>query len=116
IAIDTDAANAQHYEVPARFYQLCLGKHLKYSSGYWAEGSRSLSDAEEAMLTLTSERAELHDSDSILELGCGWGSLSLFMAARFPKSKIVAVSNSRSQKEFIDRQAKSRGLSNLEVV
>jgi cyclopropane-fatty-acyl-phospholipid synthase len=116
IAIETDAANAQHYEVPSRFYELCLGQHLKYSSGYWSEASRSLDQAEEAMLALTCERAELQDGDSVLELGCGWGSLSLFMAARFPRSQIVAVSNSRSQKEFIDQQTKSRGLSNLEIV
>src|SRR4051812_37469197 len=95
IAIETDAANEQHYEVPARFYQLCLGKHLKYSSGYWPAGCKSLDDSEEAMLALTCERAQLHDGESILELGCGWGSLSLFMASRYRTSHIVGVSNSR---------------------
>lgn len=116
IAIDTDAANEQHYEVPAEFYQLCLGRHLKYSSAYWIEGCNSLDDAEEAMLALTCERAQLHDGDTILELGCGWGSLSLLMAERFPRSRIVGVSNSRSQKEFIDSQARSRGFANLQIV
>ena len=116
VAIETHAANAQHYEVPARFYQLCLGKHLKYSCAYWPEGCSSLDEAEEAMLSLTCERAQLRDGESILELGCGWGSLSLFMAERFPRSHIVAVSNSRSQKIFIDGQAHARGLSNLEVL
>ena len=116
IAIGTDAANAQHYEVPARFYQLCLGKHLKYSSALWRDGCSSLDEAEEAMLSLTCERAQLQDGNSILELGCGWGSLALFMAARFPHSKIVAVSNSRSQKEFIDTQARMRRISNLEII
>jgi cyclopropane-fatty-acyl-phospholipid synthase len=116
IAIETDAANAQHYEVPARFYELCLGKRLKYSSGYWPPGCNSLDAAEEAMLALTCERAQLRDGDSILELGCGWGSLSLFMAERYPRSRIVAVSNSRSQKEFIDAQARQRGFPNLEVI
>lgn len=116
IAIETDAANAQHYEVPARFYQLCLGKRLKYSCAYWPAGCNSLDAAEEAMLALTCERAQLRDGDSILELGCGWGSLSLFMAERYPQSRIVGVSNSRSQKEFIDAQARQRGLSNLEVI
>lgn len=116
IAIETDSANEQHYEVPSRFYQLCLGRRLKYSSAYWPEGCISLDEAEEAMLALTCERAQLQDGDIILELGCGWGSLSLFMAERFPKSRIVAVSNSRSQKEFIDAQTRARGLGNLQIV
>ena len=116
IAIETDTANTQHYEVPAQFYQLCLGKRLKYSCAYWNAGCSSLDEAEEAMLNLTCERAGLHDGESILELGCGWGSLSLFMAERFPHSPILAVSNSTPQKIFIDGQAHARGLSNLEVV
>lgn len=116
IAIETAAANAQHYEVPTRFYEMCLGKRLKYSSAYWTPGCNSLDAAEEAMLALTCERAQLRDGDSILELGCGWGSLSLFMAERYPRSRIVGVSNSRSQKEFIDAQARQRGLSNLEII
>jgi len=116
IAIETEAANVQHYEVPAQFYQLCLGRHLKYSSAYWPEGCATLDDDEEAMLTLTCDRAQLQDGDSILELGCGWGSLSLFMAERFPKNRIVAISNSRSQKEFIDSQARARGFANLQIV
>jgi cyclopropane-fatty-acyl-phospholipid synthase len=116
IAINTAEANAQHYEVPTQFYQLCLGKHMKYSCAYWPEGCTSLDQAEEAMVKLTCERAALEDGDEILELGCGWGSLSLFMAEKFPQSTIVAVSNSRTQKEYIDEQAKLRGLKNLEVV
>jgi cyclopropane-fatty-acyl-phospholipid synthase len=116
MAINTDEANSQHYEVPTRFYQLCLGKHLKYSSAYWPEGCESLDDAEQAMLNLTCERARLQNGDAILELGCGWGSLSLFMAARFPNSRIVGVSNSRTQKQYIDDQARQRGLANLEIV
>jgi len=116
IAIEADAANSQHYEVPARFYQLCLGPHLKYSSAYWPTGVRSLEQAEEAMLALTSERAKLANGQSVLELGCGWGSLSLYMAKTFPSSQIVSVSNSRSQKEFIDSQAWARGLTNLQVI
>jgi cyclopropane-fatty-acyl-phospholipid synthase len=116
IAIETDAANAQHYEVPASFYELCLGKRLKYSCAYWPPGCNSLDAAEDAMLALSCERAQLRDGDSILELGCGWGSLSLFMAERYPRSRIVGVSNSRSQKEFIDARARQRGLSNLEII
>ncbi|HEX6465888.1 MAG TPA: cyclopropane-fatty-acyl-phospholipid synthase family protein [Terriglobales bacterium] len=116
IAIETRAANAQHYEVATRFYELCLGKRLKYSCAYWPPGCNSLDDAEEAMLALTCERAQLRDGDSILELGCGWGSLTLFMAERYPRSRIVGVSNSRSQREFIDAQARRRGLANLEII
>jgi len=116
IAVNTAEANAQHYEVPTRFYQLCLGRHMKYSSAYWPAECTSLDEAEEAMLQLTCERAALEDGDEILELGCGWGSLSLFMAQKFPGSRIVAVSNSRTQKEYIDEQANLRGLGNLEIV
>ena len=116
MAINTAAANAQHYEVPARFYQLCLGPHLKYSSAYWPEDVRTLEAAEETMLALTAERARLANGQRILELGCGWGSLSLYIAKKFPGSEIVSVSNSRSQKEFIDMQAATRGLTNLKVI
>jgi cyclopropane-fatty-acyl-phospholipid synthase len=116
IAISTDAANAQHYEVPARFFELVLGKQLKYSCGLWEGDSVSLDHSEEAMLASTARRARLQDGQSILELGCGWGSLSLWMARNFPHSTITAVSNSRSQKEFIDARASERGLGNLQVV
>jgi cyclopropane-fatty-acyl-phospholipid synthase len=116
VAIETAAANAQHYEVPARFFELVLGRHLKYSSALWLEGTNTLDEAEEAMLALTAERADLADGQSVLELGCGWGSLSLFMAERFPNSRIVSVSNSSSQKRFIDAQATARRLRNLQVI
>lgn len=116
IAEQTRAANEQHYEVPTRFYELCLGKRLKYSSGLWSEGVTCLNQAEEAMLALTSTRADLHDGQRILELGCGWGSLSLWMAEKFPAARITAVSNSRTQKQHIDATAAARGLSNLSVV
>jgi cyclopropane-fatty-acyl-phospholipid synthase len=120
IAINTAAANEQHYEVPTEFYLHVLGKHLKYSSCYYerrdenpAEG---LDAAEARMLQLTCERARLQDGERILELGCGWGSLSLWMAAKYPKARITAVSNSRTQKEFIDARAAERGLNNLTIV
>lgn len=116
LALATDTANSQHYEVPSAFYQHCLGPHLKYSSSYWPEGVNNLADAESRMLALTCERAELADGQRILELGCGWGSLSLWMASHYPKARIVAVSNSRTQKTFIDAQAAARGLNNLEIV
>lgn len=116
IAVETNAANEQHYEVPTEFYQVVLGKHLKYSSGYWKEGQNDFNQSEADMLDLTCERAELKNGQQVLELGCGWGSLSLFMAARFPGSKITGVSNSRTQKEFIDAQARKRGLNNLSII
>jgi cyclopropane-fatty-acyl-phospholipid synthase len=116
IAIETDAANTQHYEVPAAFYQLVLGKHLKYSSCYWEDATETLDDAEALMLALTTARADLQDGQQILELGCGWGSLTLWMAEHFPHSNITSVSNSNSQREYILQQAKLRGLANIEVL
>jgi len=116
IAVETKAANEQHYEVPTGFYQLCLGKHLKYSSCFYKEGVTDLSIAERDMLELTCERAELKNRMDILELGCGWGSLSLFMAEKFPKSNFTGVSNSRTQKIFIDKEAKKRGITNLTII
>ena len=116
LAIETDAANRQHYEVPARFFELCLGRRLKYSSCYYPRGDESLDQAEEAMLALYGERAGLADGQSILELGCGWGSLTLWMAERFPAARITGVSNSRGQREHILAQARDRGLSNVEIV
>lgn len=116
LAVDTDAANAQHYEIPADYFRTVLGRHLKYSCGYWPEGNESLDQSEAAMLELTCERAELKDGQRILELGCGWGSLSLWMAAQFPKCSILAVSNSHSQRAHIEAQAAERGLDNLQVL
>ena len=115
IAIETEAANEQHYEVPTQFFVHCLGKHLKYSSGWWDEKTQTLDQAEAAMLKLTCERAQLQDGQRILELGCGWGSLSLWMAEHYPNAQITSVSNSRTQKLFIDEQAAKRGLKNLTV-
>jgi len=116
IAINTAEANEQHYEVPTAFYQYCLGRHLKYSSGYWKEGVTDLDTAEKDMLELTCERAELQNGQAVLELGCGWGSLSLFMAARYPNSRFTVVSNSGTQKIYIDEQAQQRGITNLTVI
>jgi cyclopropane-fatty-acyl-phospholipid synthase len=116
IAINTEAANEQHYEVPTAFYQLCLGRNLKYSSGLWREGVASLDAAEDAMLQLTCERAGLADGQRILELGCGWGSLSMWMAAHYPQARITAVSNSSTQRAFIEAECLRRGLTNLTVI
>ncbi len=116
IAVQTRAANEQHYEVPTRFYQCALGRRLKYSSGYWPEQVATLDEAEERMLALTCARAELADGQRILELGCGWGSLSLWMAEQYRGAQVTAVSNSRTQKEHIDAEAVRRGLTNLTIV
>jgi cyclopropane-fatty-acyl-phospholipid synthase len=116
IAVETEAANEQHYEVPALFFQMCLGKNLKYSSCYWDKNTSSLDDAEHNMLEKTCVRAELKNGQKILELGCGWGSLSLFMAEKYPASAITVVSNSHSQKTYIDEQARNRELRNLTVI
>ena len=116
IAVGTQAANEQHYEVPTRFYQLCLGARLKYSGALWPEGVTTLDTAEAAMLKLTCERAQLADGQNILELGCGWGSLSLWMAEKFPNARITGVSNSATQKIHIDAEAQKRGLKNLRIL
>jgi cyclopropane-fatty-acyl-phospholipid synthase len=116
VAIHTDAANEQHYEVPPPFFQLCLGKRLKYSSAYYPTGTETLDQAEEAMLTLYNQRAELADGMDILELGCGWGSFTLWMAENFPKARITGVSNSRPQREYIEAQCRARGLDNVTII
>jgi cyclopropane-fatty-acyl-phospholipid synthase len=116
VAIHTDTANAQHYELPAAFFELCLGKRLKYSGCYYPNGEESLEQAEGAMLELYGERAELADGQKILELGCGWGSLTLWMAERHPNAKIVAVSNSNQQREYIETQCRQRRLRNVRVI
>lgn len=127
LAIATGEANAQHYEVPAAFYKEVLGPHLKYSCCLFPDGllharpsraqlTTALPQAESAMLALTCLRAQIEDGQRILELGCGWGSLSLWLAEKYPHCRITALSNSRSQKQFIDRRAEERGLNNLEVI
>jgi cyclopropane-fatty-acyl-phospholipid synthase len=116
IAIETDAANEQHYELPTRFFELCLGRRLKYSSAFYPTGNETLDEAEEAMLALYGERAGLANGQRILELGCGWGSLTLWMAERFPQARITGVSNSRTQREHILAQAARRGLGNVEII
>ncbi len=117
LAIATDEANEQHYELPTKFFQGCLGPHLKYSSGYWEDGesSEDIEASEARMLKLSCERAELEDGQRILELGCGWGSLTLWMAKNYPNAEITAISNSNSQREFINSQLKDRGLNNVTV-
>lgn len=116
IALHTQDANEQHYELPTQFFQYCLGKNLKYSSCYFKTPELSLDQAEDDMLELTCQRAEIKDGQHILELGCGWGSLSLWMASHYPAARITGVSNSRVQKDFIDQRAKERGITNLTII
>ncbi|MCC8391098.1 cyclopropane-fatty-acyl-phospholipid synthase family protein [Paraburkholderia sp. MMS20-SJTR3] len=116
IAVETGAANTQHYEVPARFFEAHLGPHLKYSCGYYPRGSETLAEAEVAMLERYVERAGLSDAQRILDLGCGWGSLALWLAQRFPRAQIVALSNAQGQRRFIEECAARRGLKNLRVL
>lgn len=108
--------NQQHYEIPPAFFQHVLGRHLKYSGCYWPEGITNLDEAEERMLLLTCKRAALNDDMKILELGCGWGSLSLWMAENYPNSRVVAVSNSRLQADFINARSAERNLNNISVI
>ncbi len=116
IAIETTAANEQHYEVPAEFFHLHLGPRLKYSCALYPTGRETLAEAEEKMLNLYAERAELVDGQRMLDIGCGWGSLSLWLAERFPKSEVVGLSNSHGQRQFILARAAERGLNNLRIV
>ncbi|KAK9837228.1 hypothetical protein WJX81_000114 [Elliptochloris bilobata] len=116
IAVQTAAANEQHYEVPTEYFLRVLGKHLKYSCCLYNRPDATLVEAEEAMLELCCERAGLADGQAILELGCGWGSLCLHVAARFPAARVTAISNSRTQREFIQQCAQERGLRNLAVI
>jgi len=116
VAIHTADANAQHYEVPARFFELVLGPHRKYSCCLYEAGVDTLAEAEKRALAETARNAGLANGQHILELGCGWGSLSLWMAEHFPDAQILSVSNSRSQRAFIESEIALRGLRNLEIV
>lgn len=116
IAVNTADSRAQHYEVPTMFYQHCLGPRLKYSSCHFENGAESLAEAEDKMLALTCERARVADGQEILELGCGWGSLTLWIAEKYPASRVVGVSHSRTQREYILGEAARRGLRNIDII
>src|SRR5712671_7732913 len=116
IAEYTDEATIQHFEIPAAFFALVLGPNRKYSSCFYKEPESTLQEAEEEALRQTVAHAGLADGQSILELGCGWGSLSLWMARQFPNAEISAVSNSRTQRQYIEAEAERRGLKNLGVI
>ena len=116
IAVKTAEANEQHYEVPTEFFRLVLGPRMKYSSGYWPCANTTFAESEEEMLALSCARAELADGMDVLELGCGWGSLTLWMAEKFPGSRITGVSNSATQREHIEAEAARRGLANVRIL
>ncbi len=116
IAENTADANAQHYELPADLFRLILGPRLKYSCCVYPERAATLEQAEATALEMTCANADLADGQEVLELGCGWGSLSLWMARAYPRSNITSVSNSASQRAFIEREARTRGLPNLRVI
>ena len=116
IAPVPELANAQHYEVPAEFFHLSLGAQRKYSSCFWMPETKDLDEAEILALNQTCDHADIKDGQSILELGCGWGSLSLWMATHYPNAQITGVSNSNSQREYIMHLAKSMGVTNLNIL
>lgn len=116
VTTDTVEANVQHYEVPADFFGLMLGPRRKYSSALWAPGTATLAEAEEAMLSLTAARAGIADGQRILDLGCGWGSFTLWAAEHHPGSHVTALSNSHSQRRYIEQQAAAQGLTNVTVI
>jgi cyclopropane-fatty-acyl-phospholipid synthase len=116
VSINTAESREQHYELPTGFYRCCLGPRLKYSSGLYETGRETLAQAEAAMLALTCSRAQLADGLDILELGCGWGSLTLWMAERYPCARITGVSHSRTQREHILAEAQRRGLTNVRIL
>jgi cyclopropane-fatty-acyl-phospholipid synthase len=115
IALQPQRANDQHYELPPAFFEQILGSHLKYSGCYWPARTHTLDDAEAAMLALTCERAALEDGMDILDLGSGWGSLAFWIATHYPNSRVMAVSNSRLQREFIQSKAERLGLGSIEA-
>ena len=116
IALVPELANEQHYEVPAAFFGHVMGEHRKYSCCLWDDSTRTLTEAEAAALSTTCERAGIEDGMQVLDLGCGWGSLSLWIAGHYPNSRVTAVSNSASQREYILAQAAARSLDNLDVI
>ena len=116
IAINTEDANEQHYELPTEFFELALGKNLKYSCTYWPEGVEDLDESEEISLGMACDRAGLKDGMEVLDLGCGWGSLSLWIASNYPACSVTSVSNSDTQREHIRKVAAERGLTNINVI
>jgi len=116
VALQTRIPNVQHYEVSPSFFKIVLGARLKYSSGYWPAGVENLDGAEEAMLDLTCDRARIEDGMEVLDLGCGWGAMSLWIAEKYPRCRVLAVSNSKDQGAFIREECRRRGIGSIDVV
>ncbi len=116
VTIETHLANEQHYEVPAAFFQRVLGSRLKYSCGWWDDESATLDSSEVAMLRKSCERARIEDGMKILDLGCGWGSMTLWLAEKYPNSQITALSNSKGQRAYIEGVCRRRGYDNVTVI
>ena len=116
IALVPEKANEQHYELPPKFFEIVLGKHLKYSSGYWNKNVKDINISELDMLNLYLDRGQFSDNMKILELGCGWGSLTLHMAKRYPNSQITGVSNSNDQRKFIKTKCEEEGIKNVNII
>ncbi|KAL0891441.1 hypothetical protein Bca101_015424 [Brassica carinata] len=116
IAINTEKPKTQHYELPTAFFELVLGRNMKYSSCYFSKDSSSLEDAEEAILALYCKRAKVEDGQSVLDVGCGWGSLSLYIARKYSNCKLTGLCNSKTQKAFIDDQCRKLGIQNVEII
>jgi cyclopropane-fatty-acyl-phospholipid synthase len=116
IATHPNDANRQHYRVPPAFFELVLGRRLKYSCCHWPKGIRTLDEAEDAMLSLSCRRARLRDDLDVLDLGCGWGSLSLWIAEHYPACRVTSVSNSPEQITYIEKRCRERGYDNVETL
>ena len=116
LALDTDKANEQHYEVPAAYFDIVLGARKKYSCCFYDSPQSTLAEAEERMLALTADRAQIQDGQEILDLGCGWGSLSLWLAEKYPNARVTGVSNSTGQRDYIEARCAARGLDNVHII
>ncbi|MFQ6659649.1 hypothetical protein Gotur_028460 [Gossypium turneri] len=116
IVIKTDEPKTQHYELPASFFKLVLGKNLKYSCCYFSDGWKTLEDAEEAMMELYCQKSHLKDGQTLLDVGCGWGSLSLYIARKYPNCRVTGICNSSTQKAFIEEQSRDGQLQNVKII
>ncbi|KAJ3691988.1 hypothetical protein LUZ60_012338 [Juncus effusus] len=116
IAVETDTAKTQHYELPTSFFELVLGKNLKYSCCYFKEKSSDLEESEIEMLDLYCERCQIKDGNRVLDLGCGWGSLSLYVAKKYKNCNVTGICNSVTQKTHIDQQCRQNNLTNVEII
>ncbi|KAF4399168.1 hypothetical protein G4B88_023762 [Cannabis sativa] len=116
IAIKTDEPKAQHYELPTSFFNLVLGQNFKYSCCYFEKSSSTLEEAEKAMLEMYCEKSKLEDGQTVLDVGCGWGSLSLYIAQKYKNCKVTGICNSSTQNDHIDQRCRELGVENVEII